>query len=164
MNAVIYARYSSTRQREESIEDQLRVCSAFAEREGHSIIGSYCDYALSGRTEDRPQFQRMIADAASGAFDFVIVYKLDRFARDRYFSAKYKHMLKQCGVKVISATEGIPDSIEGIVMESVMEGMAEWYSANLSMNVKRGMMGNAEKCKANGVHIFGYRINSEGHY
>ena len=158
MIAVIYARYSSARQRDESIEDQLKACHTYAKREGYTVMAEYCDHALSGTTDARPEFQRMVADAQHKRFEAVIVYKLDRFARNRYDSSIYKHALKLCGVRVVSATEGIPDTAEGIILESLMEGMAEWYSANLAQNVKRGLMGNAEKCKANGVPIFGYRI------
>ncbi|MDR3137116.1 MAG: recombinase family protein [Coriobacteriales bacterium] len=163
-NAVIYARYSSDSQREESIEDQLRVCTDYAKNKGYSIVESYCDAALSGRTDARPRFQQMIADAANGTFEAVIVWKLDRFARDRFLSAKYKHDLKVKNVKVLSATEVIPDTIDGILLESLMEGMAEWYSANISQNVRRGMLGNALKCKANGMTLFGYTINASGYH
>lgn len=164
MNAVIYARYSSNRQREESIEDQLKVCSGYAQREGYTVIEEYCDYALSGTTDARPEFQKMVAAASKGTFQAVIVYKLDRFARNRRDASVYRHKLKSHGVRIISASEAIPETPDGIIMESLMEGMAEWYSANLSQNVKRGLMGNAEKCKANGVYIFGYLVNADGYY
>jgi len=162
--AVIYARYSSSRQREESIEDQLKVCNDFAKRNGYKVIGEYCDYAISGTTDDRPQFQKMLRDSENRKFQLVIVYKLDRFARDRYDSAVHKRRLRNNGVKLVSAMESIPDTPEGIILESLMEGMAEYYSANLSQNIKRGMYSNAEKCKANGVHIFGYRVGADGRY
>ena len=102
-NAVIYARYSSHNQTEQSIEGQLRVCHEYAQREGFTIVGEYIDRAISGKTDDRPDFQRMISDSRKRAFQYVIVYKLDRFARNRYDSAVYKHKLKQNGVKVVSA-------------------------------------------------------------
>ena len=93
MNAVIYARYSSDRQREESIEGQLRECTEYANKNNLTLIGSYVDRALSARTDDRPDSQRMITDSAKGLFEVVLVWKLDRFSRDRYDSAHYKHML-----------------------------------------------------------------------
>ncbi|MEE0681480.1 MAG: recombinase family protein, partial [Christensenellales bacterium] len=102
-NAVIYARFSSHAQNEQSIEGQLRICYEYAKREGLSVIEEYIDRALTGRSDDRPDFQRMISDARKKAFQYVIVYKLDRFTRNRYDSAIYKHKLKQCGVKVLSA-------------------------------------------------------------
>ena len=101
MKAVIYARYSSSSQREESIEGQVKECTSFAERNGYMVIGSYIDRAISGTTDNRPQFQKMIADSKRKLFDLVIVWKLDRFARNRYDSARYKNQLKKNGVKVI---------------------------------------------------------------
>src|SRR5574344_984843 len=136
--AVVYARYSSDRQTEQSIEGQLRVCKEFAERNGFSIVGNYIDRATTGTNDNRAEFQRMIADSAKHFFDFVIVYKLDRFSRNRYDSAVNKATLKKNGVKLISAEENITDSPEGIILESMLEGIAEYYSAELSQKVKRG--------------------------
>ena len=136
---VIYARYSSSGQREESIEGQIRECREYAERFGINIVGEYCDYALSGKTDKRPEFQRLIKDSAKGQFTVVLLWKIDRFARSKYDSAIYKHRLKQNGVRVIYVKETIPEGPEGIILESVMEGYAEYYSANLSQNVKRGL-------------------------
>ena len=93
--AVIYARYSSTNQREESIEGQIRECTDFAKRQDITIVGSYIDRALTGKTDARPQFQKMISDSGKQLFDIVIVYTLDRFARNRYDSATYKAKLKK---------------------------------------------------------------------
>lgn len=138
MQAVIYARYSSHGQTEQSIEGQLRDCYAYAQREGLTVIGEYIDRAITGRTDDRPDFQRMISDAAKKQFQRIIVWKLDRFARNRYDSAFYKAKLKKFGVKVVSATEPISDEPEGIILEGLLESMAEYYSANFSKHVKRG--------------------------
>ena len=137
--AVIYARYSSHGQQEQSIDGQLRDCYAFAERQGYMIIGEYIDRALTGRNDDRPDFQRMLADARKKQFQHIIVWKLDRFARNRYDSAVHKAELKKCGVRVVSATENITDEPEGIMLEGLLESLAEYYSANLSKHVKRGM-------------------------
>jgi len=163
-NAVIYARYSDQRQREESIEDQLKACRSFAACEGYTVVEEYSDYAMSARTDNRLQFQRMIRDSDSKGFSAVIVYKLDRFARDRYDMAVYRRRLRNNGVQVVSAMESIPDGPEGIMLEAVMEGMAEWYSANLSQNVKRGMYSNAEKCLTNGMTLYGYRRARDGRF
>ena len=164
MNAVIYARYSSSSQREESIEGQVKECTAYAERNGYNIIGTYADRAISGTTDNRPQFQKMIADSKRKLFDIVIVWKLDRFARNRYDSARYKNQLKRNGVKVISATEVISQGAEGILLESVQEGMAEWYSEDLKEKVVRGLTINAEKCKWNGGTLpIGYIVDEEQH-
>lgn len=165
MTAVIYARYSSDNQREESIEGQLRECKAFAEKNDIQIVGTYIDRAFSARTDNRPDFQKMIKDSASKKFELIIVWKLDRFARDRYDSAHYKAALRKNGVKVISATEKISEGSEGILMEAVLEGMAEYYSAELSEKVVRGLTENAYKCKFNGGTLpLGYTIDSEQHF
>jgi len=165
MKAVIYARYSSDSQREESIEGQLRECAAFAEKNGITVLRHYIDRAYSAKTDNRPEFQNMIKDSGKRLFDIVIVWKLDRFARNRYDSARYKATLKKNGVKVVSATEIISEGAEGIILESVLEGYAEYYSADLSEKVIRGMTDNALKCKFNGGMMpIGYVIDAEQHF
>ena len=165
MKAVIYARYSSDSQREESIEGQLRECAAFAEKNGITVLRHYIDRAYSAKTDNRPEFQNMIKDSGKRLFDIVIVWKLDRFARNRYDSARYKATLKKNGVKVVSATEIISEGAEGIILESVLEGYAEYYSADLSEKVIRGMTDNALKCKFNGGSLpIGYVIDDEQHF
>lgn len=159
MNAVIYARYSHQNQNEQSIEGQLKDCYAFAEQEGYTVIGEYIDRARTGRSEDRPEFQRMIKDAEKKKFQFIIVWKLDRFARNRYDSAIYKARLKRYGVKVLSAMEKITDSPEGIILEGMLESLAEFYSANLSQNVKRGQRETMAKGRWCGGSVpYGYKV------
>lgn len=158
-HAVIYARYSSASQNEQSIDGQIRVITEFAQKQSYRIIDTYIDRAMTGRNDDRPDFQRMIADSERGDFDYVIVYKLDRFSRNRYDSAVYKRTLRNNGVKVISATEQISDTPEGIMFESIIEGYSEFYSAELSAKVKRGL--NESRIKGNftgGFVIYGYEI------
>lgn len=165
MTGVIYARYSSDNQREESIEGQLRECQEFAKKNDITILGTYIDRALSAKTDNRPDFQRMIKDSEKNMFDVVIVWKLDRFARNRYDSAHYKSILKRNGVKVISATEIISQGAEGILLESLLEGYAEYYSAELSEKVIRGMKENAFKCKYNGGTLpIGYIIDENKNF
>ena len=160
MNAVIYARYSSDRQREESIEGQLRECMDYALKNKYTVIGTYVDRALSARTADRPDFQRMIGDSAKRLFDVVLVWKLDRFSRDRYDSAHYKHVLKKNNVRVISIKENISNGPEGIILESMLEGYAEYYSAELAQKIRRGQHENAMKCMNNGGNIpLGYQVD-----
>lgn len=162
MTAVIYARYSSDNQREESIEGQLRECQEYAERNGITILRNYIDRALSAKTDNRPEFQHMIRDSGKGLFDAVLVWKLDRFSRDRYDSAHYKHILKKNGVKVVSAKESISEGPEGIILESMLEGMAEYYSAELAQKVNRGMHENALKGLSNGGTIpLGYLLGED---
>ena len=165
MKAVIYARYSSDNQREESIEGQIRECTAFAEKNDFQVLRHYIDRAYSAKTDHRPAFQEMIKDSVKHLFDVVIVWKLDRFSRNRYDSARYKNTLKHNGVKVISATEVISEGAEGIILESVLEGYAEYYSQDLSEKVIRGMTENLLKGKFNGGSIpLGYTIDSEKHF
>ncbi len=138
MNAVIYARYSSDNQREESIEGQLRECKEYADQNGITVVRTYIDRALSAKTDNRPEFQRMIHDRATHTFEAVLVWKLDRFSRNRYDSAHYKRILKNNRVHVVSVTEPISNTPEGIMLESLLEGMAEYYSAELAEKVSRG--------------------------
>ncbi len=164
IKAVIYARYSSDHQREESIEGQLRVCEDYAHRNNMTILHTYADRAMTGRSDQRPEFQMMVRDAATMTFDVVLVYKLNRFARNRYDSAKYKHKLKKYGVKVVSAMENIADDPSGILLESVIEGMAEYYSAELAENVTRGMTENALEGKWPGGYVpLGYKLDEQHH-
>ena len=165
MNGVIYARYSSSGQREESIEGQMRVCQEYAEKHGITIIGTYIDRAYTGKNDDRPEFQRMLRDSAKGQFETLLLYKLDRFARNRTDSAVNKTILKKNGVRVLSATEYILDRPEGIILEAVLEGVAEYYSAELAEKVIRGMTENALKCKYNGGTMpLGYTVDSNKYY
>lgn len=166
INAVIYARYSpGSNQRDKSIEDQVRECRDYAETHGMNVISVYADRRITGKTDERPEFQRMVKDSARGKFQAVIMYTLDRFARTRYYSALYKHQLKKNGVKVYYAKQEIPDGPEGIILESVLEGWAEYYSEELSRKVKRGHNGNALKSKSNGGTVpLGYKITADGSY
>lgn len=162
--AVIYARYSSSGQREESIEGQLRECHEFAQRNGLNVVGEYIDKALTGRTDKRPDFQRMLRDSEKGIFQAVICWKMDRFARNRYDSAIYKAKLKKNGVRIFYAKEAIPDGPEGIILEAVMEGYAEYYSENLSQNVKRGFYDSALELKTLGQRVLGLRKSPDDHF
>lgn len=165
MKAVIYARYSSDNQREESIEGQLRECMEYAKAKGIDVIDSYIDRALSAKTDNRPNFQRMIKDSYKGLFEVVLVWKLDRFARNRYDSAHYKTILKRNGVRVLSAKETISEGAEGVLLEAMLEGFAEYYSLELAEKVKRGLTENALKAKANGgTRTFGYTVNKDRYY
>ncbi|MBE5822278.1 MAG: recombinase family protein [Clostridiales bacterium] len=165
MNVVTYARYSSHNQTEQSIEGQIKVCEEYAKRNDLTIVGTYIDRALTGTNDKRPEFARMIKDSNKKFFEGILVYQLDRFARNRYDSAIYKAKLKKNGVRVLSAKENISDDASGILMESVLEGMAEYYSVELSQKVKRGMRINAEKCLYNGGKVpLGYKISETKHY
>ena len=158
--AVIYARYSSANQTEQSIEGQLRVCKEFCKHNGIAVADYYIDRAASASKdlEKRVEFLKMIKDSEKHQFDAVIVYKLDRFSRSRYDMATYKYKLKKNGVQLISATENITTDPEGIILESVLEGMAEFYSAELSQKINRGLRESAYKHNSIGGSIpLGYK-------
>ena len=162
MTAVIYARYSSDSQREASIEGQLRDCKDYAEKNGITVVGTYIDRAYSAKTDDRPDFQRMIKDSAKKIFDVVLVWKLDRFARNRFDAVNYKYQLEKNGVHLVSVMEPISQGPEGIMVESMLIGMAEYYSAELALKVARGERENALQCKYNGgVVPLGFTIGKE---
>lgn len=165
MNAVIYARFSSHNQTEQSIEGQLKTCYEFAEKNGYTVVGEYIDRAISGTTDARPDFLRMIDDSAKKSFQYVLVYQLDRFARNRYDSATYKAKLKKNGVRVLSARENITDDASGILVEGLLESMAEYYSAELAQKIRRGMDLNAEKCLCTGGNIaLGFKVAPDKHF
>ena len=156
--AVAYARYSSAGQRDVSIEQQLRDIHAYADREGYTIVHEYADHARSGfrNVSTRTEFQAMISAAEKGQFDTVLCWKVDRFGRSREDSAIYKGQLSRLGVSVVYVMEPIPTGAAGVLTEGMLEAIAEWYSRNLSENVRRGMNDNARKCLFNGVTVYGY--------
>lgn len=160
--AVIYARYSSERQTEQSIEGQLRVCNEYAERNDIVIVDTYIDRAMTGTNDNRTDFQRMLKDSSKQAWDLVLVYKLDRFSRNKYEMAMHKKTLRDNGIKLVSAMENIPDTPEGIILESLLEGMAEYYSAELSQKVRRGMNESRQKGNFTGGYlIYGYKTENK---
>ncbi len=150
--AVVYARYSSDRQTEQSIEGQLRVCQDYAERNDILILDTYIDKAMTGTNDERDAFQKMMADSDNKSWDCVLVYKLDRFCRNKYEKAIHKHHLEQNGIKLISVMENIPDTPEGTLLESVIEGINQYYSEELSQKTKRGM--NETRLKGNFIGGF----------
>ncbi|MDE7296285.1 MAG: recombinase family protein [Clostridia bacterium] len=159
--AVIYARYSSDSQTEQSIEGQLRVCEEYAQKNNILILNTYIDRAMTGTNDNRPDFQRMIKDSNRHEWNYVLVYKLDRFSRNKYESTIHKRTLKNNGVKLISAMENIPDTPEGIILESLLEGMNQYYSAELSQKVRRGMKETRLKGNFTGGYlIYGYNVEN----
>lgn len=163
VDVVLYLRFSSERQREQSIEGQLRDCIAYCKAHHYRIVAIYVDRATTARkdVEKRVHFQEMVNDSSSRQWEYVVVWKLDRFARNRTDSAMFKFRLRKNGVKVLSATENISDNPEGIILEAVLEGMAEFYSADLSQKITRGMRESALKCHSIGGHVpLGYKIEN----
>ena len=149
--AVIYARFSSDNQRDASIDAQVRAIKEFAKGNNIIIVENYIDRAKSATTDDRPAFQRMIEDSAKHNFEIVLVHKLDRFARNRTDSMVYRSKLRKNGVSLLSVTEPLDDERpEAIILESVLEGMAEYYSKNLAREVRKGLKENALQAKHTG--------------
>ncbi|MGN1201349.1 MAG: recombinase family protein [Candidatus Caccovivens sp.] len=150
--AVVYARYSCDRQNEQSIDGQLRVCKDFADRNDIFIVQTYIDKAMTGTNDERDAFQQMLKDSDKKTWDFVLVYKLDRFSRNKYEMAIHRKHLKDNGVKILSAMENIPEGPEGVLLESLLEGMNQYYSEELSQKTKRGM----NETRLQGNFIGGY--------
>ena len=161
--AVAYTRFSSDNQREESIDAQKRQINAYAKLHNITILETYVDEAKSATTDNRPAFLKMINEVKD--IDYVIVHKLDRFARNRYDSAIYRNKLKKKGIKVVSVLENLDDSPESVILESVLEGMNEYYSLNLAREVKKGHNENAYKALHNGgTPPLGFDVTQEKTY
>ena len=163
---IAYYRYSGgSRQTEQSIEGQRRDCEAYARAHGMTILREYVDRHISGKTDDRAQFRQMIDDSAKRTFDLVICWKTDRFARNRYDSAVYKKQLRDNGVSVIYAAESNIEGAEGIIIEGLMEALAEYYSAELAEKARRGMRESALKGQTLGrTPPLGLTVDSTKHY
>lgn len=158
--AVIYARYSSESQTDQSIDGQVHVCQDFAKRNDIEIVGEYIDRAMTGTNDNRPEFLRMIKDSAKQKWEVVLVYKLDRFSRNKYETAIHEYTLQKNGVKIVSAMENIPDTPEGIILKGVIESMNQYYSMELSQKVKRGLKESRLKGNFTGGYlVYGYKVN-----
>ncbi len=165
MIAALYARYSSDLQREESIVAQFRACREYCKKKGYTIIHEYADEAYSGTNDNRPQFQQMLADAEAGMFEVVVAHKIDRIGRNAYDFYKNSHRLQACGVQMEFAAQEITNTPEGGMMKAVMVGVSEWYSANLSREVKKGKRENFLAGKApGGQPLYGYDYGPDKHY
>lgn len=161
--AYIYARYSSDQQREESIDAQLRACREYCLKNDIRVIHEFVDEAKSATSDKRPAFQAMFKDLRD--IDFIIVHKLDRFSRDRYDTAYYQRVLKKAGARLISVLEPLDDSPESIIMESMLAGMAEYYSKNLARETMKGLKETAYQCKhTGGATLYGYKVNEDHTY
>jgi DNA invertase Pin-like site-specific DNA recombinase len=157
---VIYARYSSHSQTEQSIEGQLKVCREYAIKNDYTVIHEYIDRAISGKTDQRPEFLKMISDSSKKQFKYVLVYKSDRFSRDMFDSLKYEITLEKHGVKVLSATESFEDNPAGRMMKNVIRSYNAYYSDELASKIKRGMDLNAEKCLTTGGNVaLGFKVD-----
>lgn len=163
--AAIYARFSSDSQRDESIDIQVERCTQLIEREKWVLGDIYTDYAMTGTNDERPGFKRCVADGAAGAYDVLVIYKHDRFARNVEVSRKYKRKLRSAGVRIVSVREGeSKDTPDGFLHEGLDELFAEYYSRNLSVLIRDGMRKNAENRRASGHRVFGYRVDENDRF
>lgn len=159
IKAARYGRYSCDRQNEQSIDGQFRVIDEYAKKNGIEIVATYVDKAMSGTNDNRADFQRMLRDSDKKEWEVLLIYKLDRFSRNKYEMAIHRKHLKDNGVKIVSVMENIPDSPEGILLESLLEGINQYYSEELSQKTKRGM--NETRLKGNfigGTVNYGYAL------
>lgn len=161
-SVALYARYSSDNQRQESIDAQIRAMKQYCENKGYKIVKIYVDEAKSATTDQRPSFQQMISDSQKKEFEYLVVHKLDRFARNRYDAAIYRQALRKNGVAVVSVLENLDDSPESIILEAVLEGYNEYYSRNLARETMKGMRETAYQCKhTGGLSPLGFDIDPE---
>ena len=156
--AVIYARYSSDKQTEQSIEGQLYDCYNYAKQHGITVIHEYIDRAMTGKNDDRPSFQQMLADCTRREWEYVLVWKLDRFARNTIDSAINRQILARNGVKILSVMESFGDDASGQMMTHIIEAINEYYSADLREKTIRGMRQSALKAQSTGHIPLGYKV------
>ena len=160
--AIAYYRFSSHSQNEASIDQQREQAQAFAEAHGYHIVKEYEDAAMSGTTSDRPQYQLMLSEVGTIRPAVLILWKTDRLGRDRYELADAKRRIRDAGCRVCLIADPTPDdSPESVLMETMVEGMAEFYSRQLSQNIRRGMTYNAEHALYNGHKVWGYGVDDE---
>lgn len=165
MNAVIYARYSSSSQREASIEEQIKVCTDYAKRNNYAIIKSYKDSAMTGKNDSRPALQKLLRDCANKTFDVVLVYSIDRFGRNLIQSLDNANKIENSGVLLVSVTESFSNDPSGRFFRNLMMAHAQYYSDELAVKIKRGMDYNAERCLCTGGNIaLGYTVDQEKHF
>ena len=165
LRGVIYARYSCNKQREESIEGQIRECKEFARNNGIDVINTYIDRAMSATNDNRPEFQRMISDSYLDRFDAVLIWKSDRFSRNRKQAICYRDILRENHVKLLSATEPNIEGPAGILFESMNDGYNEYYVSEMKVKMKRGEKENVLEGKTNGgVPAYGYRTEKHKYY
>lgn len=159
--AVIYARYSSHNQRDESIEIQLEHSRAYCEEHGLTVVGEYCDHAQSGRSSERAEFQRMMDDAKRGLFDHVVIWKVTRIMRNRDEMSLARLMLRKAGVDILYAGEQITEGSSGVLQLGMLEVLSEYESELTAERIRDGVRKNAERCMANGQKLFGWDIDPE---
>lgn len=164
LTAAIYARYSSSNQNDASIEQQITECKAYALQNNLTVVAEYEDRAMTGRNDKRPGFQRMIRAAERHEFKVLLTYKSNRLARNMLDALRYENKLDKAGVKVVYCKEDFGDNAAGRLALRMMMSINEFYSDNLSEDVKRGMLDGAQKCQIVGAIPFGYKKGEDGRF
>ncbi|MBQ9464320.1 MAG: recombinase family protein, partial [Lachnospiraceae bacterium] len=162
--AAIYARYSSSAQKDESIEQQIAECEEYAARRGLTVVATYADHAISGRSDRRPEFQRMLRAAERGEFDALVAYKSNRVSRNMLSALSYEEKLSRCGVTVAYCREEFGDNAAGRFALRTMMNVNQFYSENMAEDIRRGMDDNARQCRVNGPLPLGYKRGPDGRY
>ena len=162
--AAIYARFSSHNQREESIEQQIAECRAYAKANGLTVVAEYSDSAMTGRTDRRPQYQRLRRDAKKGIFSFIIAYKSNRIARNLLNALTFENEMDLLHIQVVYAKEEFGNTPAGRFALRMMMNVNQFYSENLGEDIKRNQEANARQCKSNGPASFGYKTGEDGRF
>lgn len=165
--AVIYARYSSDKQTEASIDAQVRACRDYAARKGFAVNAVYADEAISGKgakTASRAEYQRILRDAKKGAFDMILIHKYDRVARNVGEHVNLEIKLKEYGVRLVAVDQDFGDSKEAKIMRTMMWALSEYYIDNLASETTKGLVETAHKAlHTGGTPPFGYDVIDQ-HY
>lgn len=164
LNAAIYARYSSHAQNDASIEQQVAECEDFARAKGYKIVATYADRAMTGRSDRRPEFQKMMRAAEKREFQAVLAYKSNRLSRNMLQALSYEEKLSKFGICVIYCKEEFGDNAAGRFALRTMMNVNQFYSENLAEDTRRGLMDNAQQCKVNGCPPYGYRRGEDGKF
>lgn len=162
--AVIYARFSSHNQREVSIEQQIKECQKFAAANNLRVVEIYSDKAVSGKTDRRTSFQRMMKDAGKGNFQYVVAWKSNRMGRNMLEAMLNDARLRDLGVRTLYTEEDFDDTAAGRFALRNMMNVNQFYSENMAEDIKRGMDDNAEKCMVNGSLGLGFKKGEDGRY
>lgn len=162
--AVIYARYSSSAQNDASIEQQVDKCQEYAKQKGFTITGTYADRAMSGRTDKRPEFQRMMKDAEQQQFSYVISWKSSRMGRNMMEAMMNDAQLRDCGVRCLYVEEDFDDTAAGRLALRTMMNVNQFHSENMAEDIMRGLEDNAKRCRVNGSIPMGYRKGEDGKF
>ena len=162
--AAIYARYSSSVQNDASIEQQVAECQEYARQHGLMIVATFEDRAISGRSDNRPGFQKMLRAAERHEFQVLLAYKSNRISRNMRNALVYEERLFQAGVKVVYCKEEFGDNATGRFMLRMMMNMNQFYSENMAEDIRRGMVDSAAKGKVVGVIPYGYKKGEDGRF